>query len=580
MNIVKQKFGGKTYVYIRESYWDPVRKCYSSRNIKSYGDLDVLLRANPNFLEELRAELDRMRSNRSAEKERRVARRATEIKMTVADGMQGSSDNPYTSLGPYVLKRIWDKLSLTRKLRDMQHQYSQASFNLPLSCFFMTAARCLMPDSKLAQWQSRNQILSRASGLSLSNLYRSLDFLCEHKDRLIRYINRQIEREYQRSVSVALYDVTTYYFESQDADTLRNFGFSKDNKVNQVQVVLGLLIDQQGVPIDYELFAGNQNEFGTMIPLLKKLRQTYNIQRLIVTADRGLNSASNLLELKKLGMDYVIAYRLRNSGESIKSLIRDEQGWTMRSRQGALGDIRKYKVTTETRTIPCIVDGKRKTERITSQLLINYSEKRARKDRHDRQRLVDKATRLAENPALLRSELKRGGKSYLNIGDNGLSATVDADKISKAEFWDGYYGIVYSDENMSPEEVMKIHHSLWQIEESFRISKSLLVARPCFHWKESRIRGHFLVCYLALVMYRLLELELHKHKIELTADEIFEALRKAAVNEVKLSSQEMVYCKMNTEGNFEKICSAVGIDEIKRISTSAELRAALRVKFL
>lgn len=577
MNIVKQKVGNKTYVYLRESFWDPIRKKYSSRNVKNYGNLEDLLQQNPNFLEDLTKELEFLRNQRVTEKKLNVAQRAKEIKMALLRDVNSHGDNPCSMLGTYVLKRLWDKLSLTRKIRDMQQQTHYSS-ELALACFFMTAARLLMPDSKLSQWQHRNQIFSKAKDLSLQTLYRSLDFLHGHKEELIQYLNRQIAKHYQRTVNVALYDVTTYYFESQEADTLRSFGFSKDNKVNQVQVVMGLLIDDQGIPIDYELFAGNQNEFATMIPILKKLKSLYKIDKVIVTADRGLNSAANLLAIKELGMNYVIAYRLRNAGSCIKALITEQQGW--HNDQHVHSEIKKYKIATETRTVRREVDGETQTVSLTSNLLINYSEKRARKDCHDRQRLIEKAQRLVDTPSLLRSELKRGGKSYLSLSENQLSAELDQDKITNAEFWDGYYGIVYSDKDMPVEQVLKIHHSLWQIEESFRISKSLLVARPCFHWTEKRIRGHFLVCYLALVMHRLLEAELTKQGVILTADSIVQALREAAVAEVKLSDQDTVYCKMNTQGAFEQISQAMGLGQIARISSAVELKAALKVKSL
>lgn len=158
----------------------------------------------------------------------------------------------------------------------------------------MVAARSLIPDSKLGQWSRRNTFLYGGSTLKLSHLYRTIDKLEQHRRELIRYINRQIAKHYDRVVTVALYDVTTYWFESQDADTLRNFGFSKDNKINQVQVVMGLLIDQNGIPIDYEFFPGNTSEYGTMIPILRRLKEEYNLRRVIVTADRGLNSGPNL----------------------------------------------------------------------------------------------------------------------------------------------------------------------------------------------------------------------------------------------------------------------------------------------
>ena len=581
MNIVQQRSRGKTYIYLRESFWDPVRRKYSSRNIKSYGCLDALLEQNPNFLEELEAEVKALTEEKDRLQEAKVAERASNVARSLSADIAAGQDNRTSMLGPYVLKRVWDRLSLTRKLRSFQGK-TNVAFDFPAAIRFLTAARILMPDSKLGQWKRRNQLQSEDK-LALHQLYRALDVLIEHKDELIAYLNRQIAKEYKRSVSVVLYDVTTYYFESQNAGDLLNFGFSKDNKVNQVQVVMGLLIDDQGIPIDYELFPGNKSEFSTMVPILEKVQKKYKIERVIVTADRGLNSGTNLLALKELNYDYVIAHRLKSSGQKYKSLVKDVENWTSFSwsSKGAQRSITKYRITDDIRTVKVVVsDGKTETRTIESKLLLNYSPTRAKKDARDRERLVQKAQRLADNPSLLHSELRRGGKSYLSIDDKQLNAVVNEKRIQDAAFWDGYYGITYSDETMTPAEVLKIHHSLWQIEESFRISKSLLNARPCFHWKDQRIRAHFLICYLALVIHRLLELELSTNNVELTAEEIIDALRDASVLEVPLSDKETVYCKANTEGNFEKICSALGLGVIPRIAKETELKRALKVSSL
>lgn len=141
---------------------------------------------------------------------------------------------------------------------------------------------------------------------------------------------------------------------------------------------------------------------------------------------------------------------------------------------------------------------------------------RADKDAVDRQRLIDKAERYTENPSLFKSDLWLGGKSYLKVNADTLSLRSSADRITKAAAFDGWYGCIDSDESMTPAEVMATYHSLWQIEESFRISKCLLKARPCFHRKEQRIRGHFLVGFMALVTHRLLEKELEKAGLKLS----------------------------------------------------------------
>ena len=580
MNIVRQKIKGQVYIYLRESYWDPVRKKYTSRNVKSYGRLDKLLEQNPNFLEDLEREVAQYTEDEEARHNETLRKKATELKIATDQVLDSNQDNPATCLGPYVLKRVWDKLAMPRKLKEIQGD-TNINFDLASCTWFLTAARILMPDSKLAQWQRANQLMFNGDKFKLHHLYRSLDTLIANKDKLVTYLNKQITKNYGRVPSVVLYDVTTYFFESQDAGDLRNFGFSKDNKVNQVQVVMGLLIDQNGIPIDYELFPGNQNEFGTMLPILEKLRSKYGIQKVIVTADRGLNSGANLLAIKRMGFEYVIAHRIRSSSAEVKKLIDNAQFWhSYKGGSGTLQDISRYCITDDIRKVPVTENGKRHTEVIKSKLLLNYSSVRAKKDAHDRSRLVEKAKRLAENPALLKSELKRGGKSYLSIRDDQLEVTVNEQKITDAARYDGFYGITYSDASMTPQEVLKIHHSLWQIEESFRISKSLLQARPCFHWTDARIKAHFLVCYMALVIFRLLELELTRQGLHLTADRITDALRNAQVLAVQLGENDRTFCKANTEGDFEAISQGMGLKPIPRIATPQELKAALRVRDL
>ncbi|MDO4938222.1 MAG: transposase, partial [Sutterellaceae bacterium] len=297
-------------------------------------------------------------------------------------------------------------------------------------------------------------------------------------------------------------------------------------------------------------------------------------------ADRGLNSGANLLAIKKLDMQYVIAYRLRSAGDDVRQLIADKTGWQSYNANGVGNvDVSRYKIATETRMVRTVDDdGTVKRETITSNLLINYSARRARKDAYDRQRLVGKAERYAENPSLLKSDMRRGGKSYLKIDANKLTAEVDTQRIENAEFFDGYYGIVYSDESLTPREVLSIHHSLWQIEESFRISKSLLKARPCFHWTETRIRGHFLICFLALVLHRLLELELVNKGVQLTAEEIIDALSTAELSEAISAGTASIYVKTKANEHFEMISDALGLGKLARLSSAADVKRALHLK--
>lgn len=578
MKLVIQKSGNNQYVSFRESFWDKTRKKYSSRTVKNFGRLDLLEKENPNIIEELRRQVEELNARKEQDKQAQIQERLSSAVEQSALGKDLNADNRAVMLGAAPLRQVWNRLNLSRKLHDFQNK-SKIQFDLAEAIFYMVAARSLMPDSKLGQWEKRNSFLYGGPRLKLCHLYRALDQLIIRKDELMQYLNRQISKHYARSVSVALYDVTTYWFESQDADTLRNFGFSKDNKVNQVQVVMGLLIDQNGIPIDYELFPGNTNEFGTMIPVLKRLKEQYNIDKVIVTADRGLNSGKNLKAILDLGMEYVIAYRLRNGGQKMHELIESEKGWTYRNGT-TLCDVSKYRISTEERVVRYTDEETQevKSHKLISNLLINYSARRARKDAHDRQRLIDKAKRYEENPSLLKSDLRRGGKSYLKVDAEKLSAEVDEDRIEANAFFDGYYGISFSNPERTVEEVLAIHHSLWQIEESFRISKSLFEARPCFHWKESRIQAHFLICYLALVIHRLLETTLAEAGEEMTAEQIVAALADAELIEVLMPDGQAVYAKVRTIGGFERICKAVGLGTLPRLAKPADIKRQLKLK--
>lgn len=574
-----QKNNGRQYVSIRQSFWDSDRKKSSTRTIKNYGRLDLLEQKDPDFLKKANAEAEALRKAASEKKWSDFYGRMDGMFDGTDPGLNSDGYAREVMLGSCVYRQVWNKLDLSRKLRNIQRDGS-TRFDFPDAAFYMTAARAIMPGSKLHQWMSRNQYLYSAEKLKLIHLYRSVDLLCENKESIIRYINRQIAKVYNRVVSIALYDVTTFYFESQEDDDLRKFGFSKDNKVNQVQVVMGLLIDDRGIPVDYELFPGNTNEFGTMIPILSRLRSQYGIGKVIVVADRGLNSGSNLLAIKKLGMEYVIAYRLKGAGKAIRNLI-SESGW-QHFMFGTGTDATRYKITEETRVV-YLEDSK---VPLTSRLLINYSARRAAKDAHDRDRLVRKAERYANNPSLLQTDMHRGGKSYLKIVSGKIEGAVDEDRIERAKFFDGYYGIVYSDPSMSPEQVLAVHHSLWRIEQSFRIQKSLFKARPCFHWKPRRVRGHFMICYLALVMHRLLELELESKGLHLSSERIVAALSKAHLVELSHPEKEAVYVKgglkegEEDDSDFRAISSAVGLGKLYKYTPAKGLKQALHLKYL
>jgi len=300
-------------------------------------------------------------------------------------------------------------------------------------------------------------------------------------------------------IDVVFYDVITFSFESVRKDSLRDFGFSKDAKFKEVQVVMGLLIDREGRPIGYELFSGNTFEGKTLEVSLDKLKKRFTIGKVIIVADRGINSKINLMHIKDKGYDYIFASRIKNMKKDIKEEIFNKEGF--KDTDGISYKIIDY------------VNKVNKTYELPENLIITYSSQRAQKDRADRERLIKKARTLLKNKSYITASNKRGGKKYLKSSKD-INWALDEEAIKKDEMFDGYYGIETSEKNLTAKEILKAYHTLWKIEESFRIMKSTLSVRPVFHWTESRIKGHFVICFLAFLLERTLEFKLKKANLE------------------------------------------------------------------
>ena len=249
-------------------------------------------------------------------------------------------------------------------------------------------------------------------------------------------VNREINKKLKRSITAAFYDVTTYAFESRKADALRNFGLSKDHKVNEVQVVLGLVMDEHGIPIDYDLFPGNTSEFSTMIPMIERIRKDYNLTKLVVVADRGLNSNENLSELMKMGCDFVLAQKIRNCKQEQRDQILDDTGWehVISEQDGVV--LCRYKTLAmkkplyETRINP--ETGRKSQSRkagkeMDVRWIVSYSQARANKDLADLERSVEKAQRALDQKTSLTSS--RGYKSLIVTPKGEGQPKLDQDKI-------------------------------------------------------------------------------------------------------------------------------------------------------
>lgn len=469
--------------------------------------------------------------------------------------------------GYFAYAKLWEELGIANCMQSIQER-SKIEFPFSETAFLMAVQHLLCPMSKLATYERQDRYFGFKE-IDLQHLYRALDRLCIEKEYIENQLFEQNYRFYRNKVDVVFYDVTTFAFESVIADELRNFGFSKDCKFNEVQVVMGLLIDSNGMPIGYELFAGNTFDGKTMVKSLDNLKKRFGIRRVVIVADKGINSKGNLKLIKEAGYGYIVASRIKTMGEKIEAEIFDASGYTELKDKD--GDVFRYKTIDYINTF---TDEEKKRHNLEESLIISYSEKRAKKDKSDRERLIEKAKKMLQNPEIIKASGRRGGKKYLHDTSKAESTwELDEEKISQDARFDGYYGIQTSEKDMSPIDVMEAYHMLWKIEESFRIMKSTLEVRPVFHWTPKRIRGHFMVCFLSFLMERRLEMLLCEGKdkdMEISPERIREALNSMQLASVELNNEETYIKTKNLPlGNY--IFKKLKLKLPKNINTKKEI---------
>lgn len=290
-------------------------------------------------------------------------------------------------------------------------------------------------------------------------------------------------------VDVMFYDCTTLYFESFNEDELRQCGFSKDHKYQETQILLALIVTKDGLPVGYEVFPGKTYEGHTLIPILTKIKEKYDLDKVIFVADSGLLNVKNLKTLDEKGFEYIVGARIKNMPQNIQSQILQ---------------IDTYKDVSN-KEIKEVFKIKNFSIENNRQLIVSYSSIRAGKDARDRQKAILKVSKKIKENSKFKDLISPSAfKKYLLI-DNNENIKVDDNKILEFSKWDGLHGVVSNAKDLSDEYILNHYKGLWQIEESFRISKHDLKVRPIFHWKKERIKAHLAISFMAFTCVRYLE---------------------------------------------------------------------------
>lgn len=418
------------------------------------------------------------------------------------------------NLGYAIFEKLYHELGIHTFFQRHENRL-KIDFNLNAVFRLLVYSRILDPGSKKQAYDQQHQFFETMAP-SLESVYRSLDYYDRFNLDLQTWLNEAVKRQYGRNHEYAYYDVTNYYFEIDQEDELRRKGPSKEHRPDPI-VQMGLLLDSQGLPLAYHLFPGNQSEKLSLNPLLNRLKEDYGLGRLVVVADKGLNCGDNIAYQLAAGNGYIYSQSIRGADQEFKQYVLGQTGYK------ANGENSKCKSRNYPKEITFTdAQGKKKKTRVDQKQVVFFSQDYADKARYERNRTVAKAKKYLTSPSSLTRAMTYSAAGYIKgiqfnddgeIVENSTKLYLDEAKIREEEQYDGYYAIVTSELNRSDAEIIEIYHGLWKIEETFKISKSELRTRPVYVTLEAHIEAHFLTCFVALLLIRILELHMNQAKL-------------------------------------------------------------------
>lgn len=534
-----------TYLQIYESYYDPERKAGAHRSYRPIGYVHELQATGIEdpisfFKDEVQKLNQEFRDKKQSEKYRQI-----------------SEESPEKFLGYFPLKNLNDSLGC-KKYIDLMQTATNFRFNVFDMISALIYARTVHPCSKSRTYDEVIPKLFEKYGFSLNQLYDGLEYIGSEYEKVIEIFNHQVSRKYPFDISHTYFDCTNFYFEIDREDDFRLKGPSKENRKEPI-VGLGLLLDAKQVPVGMKMYPGNESEKPVLRSVIDELKQRSHISgRTIRVADKGLNCFNNILHALKSGDGYIFS-------KSVKTLPETERTWVLLGND--YKDVTDQKGEVLYRIKECVDDfpyrytdetGQRKTIRLTEKRIVTYNPKLAEKQKFEINKQVEKAKKLRACEAK-KSEYGDSAKYVTFISadkkgektDGKIKVELNESAIEKAKQLAGYNMIVTSETRMSASEIYAAYHNLWRIEESFRMMKSQLDARPVYLQKEDTITGHFLICYLAVLLTRLFQIYVLNDKYG--TEEIFDFIRDYRVAQVS----ERKYINLTRRSSFIKDLTAL-----------------------
>lgn len=537
LKVVPQKNGRINMSFV-QGYKDPKTKKTKHKVIENLGYVDEYLDRYEDPVAHFR-EVARLRTLEMEEEE---ARKEIFLGTVYADEKMDVDEDAMKHLGHLPLSSIYHELKLNQFLINRQRSL-KIDYSLNDVMQLLVYTRILSPGSKRHSFLQKER-LAGSYNCELYDVYRALDYFEKFQEDLLVHLHEQVRINYNRQTKVVFYDVTNYYFEIDQEDEFRRKGACKHNSRKPL-VQMGLLLDENAIPITYRLFKGNTHDSQTMMPLLQQTRRAYGLGRIITVADKGLNSGDNVAFLMAQNDGFIFSQKIRGADQEFQNYVFDKRGY--KEKKGVLKQTDAWAEKEENQDTPAFFmksrpypqkfwvtheDDKKRQIPLDVKQIICYNELYARRQKHKRAMAIEKAQKIVAHPSRYTKTDAKGALRYIkNIDYDPETGEclntkqipyLDMEKIAEDEKYDGYYAIITSEIKMPDSEVVKTYHGLWEIEHSFRITKNDLNTRPINVTLENRIKAHFLTCFIALLILRLLSKRLGE---EHAPEQIIQSLR-------------------------------------------------------
>lgn len=521
---------GRTYLYIADGYHDREKGYTKTITVQSLGYLDVLEKQYDNPIAHFTEVAKQMTE------EKKLQNLSVPMQVSLNEKLDLNTNNLY-NFGYAALSKVYHELEIDQFLISKFKVRNFSEYKINNIMKLLVFARCLFPDSKKSTFENKN-IFFENSNFSLKELYNALSYIEPFKEELQSYIYEHIQKQYKPKNECVYYDVTNYYFEIDDNDDFRKKGVCKEHRPNPI-VQMGLFMDSLGLPMCYGLFAGNTNDCLTLKPMVQKLQKNYEIGKVIVVADKGLNTGKNIVYQKAIGNGYVMSLSIRGANQELKDFVLNEDGYTYNPDKTYKKKSRlypreiKYTKTINGVEVPA-------TTTVDEKQVIFWSADYAKRAKAERQPAIDKAKDLIGNVQKYNKKNCYGASKYVKhlvfdeetgeIIKAKSKLSLDEEKIAEEEKLDGYYAIVTSEIKKTDDDIIDIYRGLWRIEETFKVTKSELDDRPVYVSTKEHIEAHFLTCYLALVLCRVLQ---HKLDKKYSIEKILETLKQCNCSHIE-----------------------------------------------